>query len=161
MSFLYRNDVFWSYSWTAFFSLGYRNHWIIPDIQNPHLPLSSLLGLLNLIRSLSAPFVYFNMIFIYSLAANTQNTYIWWKLYHLWSSCMWDVSGELECNTFLFCCGCRWEFLFDEQLIFSRCCRIVALQGGLGVLQMWVLGVLQIHSPDSRQLSLRFYPPAF
>lgn len=116
---------------------------------------------LSLILSLSASFVYFNMIFIYSVAANTQNTYIWLKLYHLWSSYVWDVSGKLECNTSLFCCGCRWEFLFDEQLIFSRCYRITALQGRIGVLQMWVLGVLQIHSPDSRQLSLRFFPPIF
>lgn len=101
------------------------------------------------------------MIFIYSVAANTQNTYIWLKLYHLWSSYVWDVSGKSKCNTFLFCCGCRWEFLFDEQLIFSRCCRIIALQVGLDVLQVWVLGVLQIYSPDSRQLSLRFFPLHF
>lgn len=99
------------------------------------------------------------MIFIYSVAANTQNTYIWLKLYHLWSSYVWDVSGKSKCNTFLFCWGCRWEFLFDEQLIFPRCCRIIALQGSLGVLQMWVLNVLQIHTPDSRQLSLSFFPP--
>lgn len=96
------------------------------------------------------------MSFVYSVAVNTRNTYIWLELYHLWASYVWDMWLVNPCVTlFCFAVAADGNSFLMSSWFFSRCCRIIALQGRFGILQMWGL----IYDPDPRQLFLRYPPP--